>query len=253
MRSRLCGIAHPRLRVDTLTEADLQVAHKLFHHLLGRSGEVAFAIHLAQRFAHDALHLIGGTLPKRVIFLATTHCAAKEVEVGFTNLITQIAGRTANQIPLHHSLHRFCVFGTDNLIESHHETGLSHYNLFEIVALHALRVQRLLQIDVRIVGLKFLQRHLIVVSLWIAQLGHTLRYERQHSLMQEHGLHFLLGHSLREAVETEHLNKVFLESLSNLNGRFVVINVIIFLAKRQSTLSDIKNIHRHILLISTES
>ena len=83
-------IAHPRLCIDALVKRRLQVLHEFLHDFFRRCGEVSVAIHLSQGLAHGALYLIGCTLPQWEIFFSARHGFAKEIKIGFTNLVCEI-------------------------------------------------------------------------------------------------------------------------------------------------------------------
>ena len=53
LRADLGRIAHPVQTVDVLAESNAEILYELDHHLLGRSGEIALDIHLADSFAKD--------------------------------------------------------------------------------------------------------------------------------------------------------------------------------------------------------
>ena len=92
---------HPRLGINALSESHAQVFDELLHHLLGTGREVTLAINLAQSLAHGRLCVVGGTLPQRIVFLATAQSLAEEVEVGLAHLVGEVAGRTHYHVPLH--------------------------------------------------------------------------------------------------------------------------------------------------------
>ena len=163
----LGGVAHPRLGIDALSEADLQVVHQLFHHLLGLGGEVALAVHLAEGLAHGTLHLVSGALPQGIVFLAAAHSLAEEVEVGLTDVISQIRGTALDDIPLHDGPH---IIGADQgqqLVETGEECRLPHVHLLDILRCNAPSLHVGFQGYVRIVLLKLGDGHLVVIGLWV--------------------------------------------------------------------------------------
>ena len=189
----LGGIAHPSLCVDALTETDLEILHQSLHNLLGRLWEVTLAVHATERLAHLRLNLVDGTLPERVILLATAHGLAEEVEVALTNLVGEVSSRAGDDIPLHQRLQGSGALGSGNFVKTLHEGWLTDDHILDELALDALGIAHLLQVEVRIAALELLESHLVVVRLWVAKFGSALRDEGEHRLVLEHSLSLLLS------------------------------------------------------------
>ena len=83
----------------------------------------------------------------------------------------------------------------------------------------------------RIVSLKLLDGHLVVVGLYITKLGIVLGNESQCCLIAHDEVSILLSLSLREAVELEHLGDVLLESVADFSCSLIVLKIVFLFAK----------------------
>ena len=174
MGGSLCRVAHPSLGINALTKTELQILHQIKHDLLGRFGEELFSIHPPESFAHLRLHLIGGTLPERVVLLTATHGFPEKVEIGFPNFIGQIAGRIHNNVPLHGGPQFISRCKSGNFVQTGHKLRLTNNQFLDVVMLYAFGFRQSRKWNIGIVGLKFFEGHLVVISLRVAQFGHTL-------------------------------------------------------------------------------
>ena len=122
----------------------------------------------------------------------------------------------------------------------------------DVFCFHSLGNSQFLERNIGIVSLELFQCHLVVVSLRVAQLSLALGNESQRCLEAEHSI--TLGNSLGfcKSKKTEHAHDVLFVSLTYSNGSLVVVQVIVFLSERQSTLRNVQDIHRDVLLIGSE-
>ena len=234
----LCRVAHPCLCVDALAEAHLQIVHQLLHHLLAGSWEVTLAVHLTEGLTHSALHFIGSTLPQRIFHLAARHGLTEEVETCLTNLIGEIRRRGIDQIPLHDGTQLIGVLQGQQTVVGSEESWLADVHLLDVVELHTHGLTHLGQRNVRIAGLKLLERHLIVVGLRVAQLGIALGSQCQLGLKAEHLGSFLLCLCVVKAIELEHRHEVLAISVADSHCCGVAVEIPVLLTQCQSTLSQ---------------
>ena len=171
---RLCRVAHPCLSIYALSQCHLQVVHQLLHDLLRRCREVALTVHLTQRLAHGTLYLIRRTLPQRIVLLPTRHRLTEEIEVSLTDLISQIARSTHDNIPLHIGSQVIGIHGSKQFVGTLHKLRLPHDHFLDVFTLYTIGICHSLQWNVRISRLEFLQRHLIVVGLRVTQFRTAL-------------------------------------------------------------------------------
>ena len=155
---------------------------------------------------------------------------AVEVEVCLAHGIAQTTGSTVHLSPLHH----VAVFGNghrgEELVGSLHEGGLTNHHLLDVLALDALGIHLLLQLQVRIVGDKLTQRHLVVVGDGVTQFGTRLRRLGEGRLHAHDVLHLLLGSAFLEAEELEHADNVALVAFANLLRGLVVLQIVVLLS-----------------------
>ena len=84
-----------------LAEGDAEILHEFDHHLLGRLGEVALDVHLADRLAKEAVGNLHCTLPARTLLLRACHLVAEELPGSGVEIIAQGAAGTAHESAEH--------------------------------------------------------------------------------------------------------------------------------------------------------
>ena len=100
MSTHLGAVAHPILRIDALSQCHLQVLHEVHHALLGCCGEVLLYVHLTCCLTQDTVHYTYGTLPARLLLLASAEGTAIEIETLIGKGIAQFVCRSVEQVPL---------------------------------------------------------------------------------------------------------------------------------------------------------
>ena len=171
-----------------------------------------------------------------MILFTTGDNLAIEVEVGCASLIIQQTGGTVNLSPLHHVTVFSGSHAAKQLVSGSHERRLSDHQLLDILCFDALGVHLVFQLEVWIGTLEVKHRHLIVVGLRVTEFGARLGRLGQSRLDLHDVLHLLLGSFLLEAEQAEHTDDVLLISLPDFDGGRVVLHIVVFLPKRQSTL-----------------
>ncbi len=242
-------IIHPVLGSNTLTQGHFQIIHQCLHALLRGCREVLLDIDSSKSLTHDALHLIGGTTPQRMIFLATREHLAIEFKSRSTRSIVQDTGSIVYDAPLHHITVFCCSHRCKNLVSSLHECRLSDNHFLDMLAFDACGISLLFQLEVRIARVELRQCHLVVIGNGVAQLGSRLRHLSQCRLNLHDVLHLLLCRTFLVAEELEHIDDILLVGLTNLDGGLVVFHVVVFLAQRKSALADVQDILRSVLLV----
>ena len=227
----LGSLAHPVLCLDTFSQTCLKVLHQLLHTSLRLCREILLAIHLAKRLAQNAVYLWCSTLPEWQHLGTSAHCLAIEIEVSAYDLVAKIRCRTADYVPLNISLELCCALCSDELIYACEEVWLTNYEFCEAVVGNAFSLELLGKTDMRIVSLKLLDGHLVVVSLYITKLSIVLGNESQCSLIAHDEVSILLSLSLWETVELEHLSDVLLESVADFCCSLIVLKIIFLFAK----------------------
>ena len=133
------------------------------------------------------------------------------------------------------------------------ELGLPDDKILNVLALHTLGVGKLLEHQIGVVLLEFLERHLVIVGLRIAELHIALREQRQHGLNLEDAVGLGGCLSLSESIETEHAGNVLLEGCTDGHSGRVVVHIPVLLAERQTALTHVHNVVDHILLVGSEA
>ncbi len=98
MGLRLGLVTHPVERIDVLAEGHLQVLHEGEHPLLGRLGEVAVDIHLADSLAENSVGDGHGPLPAGLVLLDACHLAGVEIELGCVEVVAQGSASAADEV-----------------------------------------------------------------------------------------------------------------------------------------------------------
>ena len=159
----------------------------------------------------------------------------------------------ADHIPLHIGTQIVGRHRSNELVGSSHEGRLADNDFLDKLTPDALSVGILLKQEMRVGLLEFAERHFVVVGLRIAKLGTALGDKRQRGLKAEDSIALGFGLLVRESEKTEHAGNMFLVGFPDLDRCLVVVQVVILLSERQSTLTDIENVHSHIFLISTKA
>ena len=123
----------------------------------------------------------------------------------------------------------------------------------QILSVYPLSAHHPHQRKVRILGFKLFQRHLVVVSLRIAQFCAALAYLGQLCLNLHDILHLLGSCTLTKAKKLEHLDNVLLKSFTDIRCRLIVFKIVLFLTQGEPTLINVQNILCGILIIGTET
>ena len=128
--THLGGIAHPFKAGNVLAEGLLEVLYEREHLALAALGEVFLYIHLAHRFAEDAIGDLHCALPAGLLLLNACHLTAVELEVGGGKVIAHCAAGTVHQVGheiiLEHGEVGDCIV----IAESLEERRFSHDELF---------------------------------------------------------------------------------------------------------------------------
>ena len=188
-----------------------------------------------------------------MVLLTTREHTTFEVELLCHSGFAQIVSCCIDNTPLHH-ITILCWFDAANQqVSALQERGLTYYHLLQILTLNTLGVHHFLQREVGILRLELLQGHLIVVGLWVTQFCTRLRNLGQSSFHFHDILHLLGGHTLAEAKQLEHLDNVLLKGLSDIRCCLICIEIILFLTQRQTTLIDVQDILRGVLVVSSKT
>ena len=94
-------VVHPGLCGNTLAQGDTEVFHQGGHALLRRGGEILLCIDFSKGLTHHAFHLRGGSAPEGMVFLASCHHLAVEIETGLCGFVVQQVGGAVDDAPFH--------------------------------------------------------------------------------------------------------------------------------------------------------
>ena len=187
-----------------------------------------------------------------MVLLTSREHLAVEVEAGSTHLVVQIACTSVYLSPLHHVAILSSCHRLENLVSSLHELWLTNHDFLHILALDTLGIHLALNLQVWTQGIELFQRHLVVVGNGVTQFCTRLRHLGQRSLNLQDVLHLLLSNTLLEAIDLEHADDVLFVGLTNLYGSLVILQIVVFLTQCQTTLHEVQNVLRSILLVSTD-
>ena len=166
-----------------------------------------------------------------MVLLTTRTDSAIKFEILSHGSIAQVVGCIIDEAPLHHVTILSRCNTAHEFVGTFQEGGLTHHHLLQVLGVNALGIHHLHQRQVGIVGLKLLQRHLIVVGFRVAEFGTRLGDLSQSRLHLHDVLHLLGSCTLTETKELEHLDYVLLKCFTDIRCSLVVIQVILFLTK----------------------
>ena len=176
-----------------------------------------------------------------------------EIETLCGSRITQIVGCIGDDAPLYHITELSRFDAAHQFIGTIEEVWLSYNHILQVLAVDALGFHQLLQREVRITSLELLQGHLIIVGLRVAEFCARPADLGQFRLDFHHVLHLLGCCTLTEAEKLEHLDNVRLKGLTDSRRCLIVIQIVFLLSERETTLIDVQDILRSVLVVSTKT
>ena len=226
--------AHPRKRLDVLTQRGFQ----LFHHGQ-RAGfavraEGLLHVDLANRFAQIPVGIAHTALPPRTQFLCPLHRLAEEFKVLVHERRRQYRSVIVHHVPAQVRLPIVQRKRVDHILHLLDEVRLRHVQRIELGRSHAFEIH--VPAEPGAQGGKFLASHLVVNLLRIAPAGLVQRALGQAGFNVHHRLGFGRGFLRSVPQQLEHLLYVRNVLLAEFHGLGIVLEVVVAIGQTQPAL-----------------